>query len=214
MTHSIGDLFGREREARPTRSIQASIEIAATPEVVFRALADPRELVAWLGDAPVSEERAAASPSTPLAPPRGGARWLAHVRAPDGTPGTVSGEFLHVVPPRSLATTWSASWNRFVRDEVTFDLAPIDVAGVAGTRVTVTHRHRSDVLFREPTIASARAVADADGDAWAALLARLAAYVAMSSAFARWGAGSGDDFSQAFGALHRRVVDIHQGESA
>ena len=214
MTHSIGDLFGREREPRPTRSIQASIEIAATPDVVFRALADPHELVAWLGDAPASEEHDAASPFTPHVQPRGGVRWLAHVRAPDGTPGTVSGEFLHVVPPCSLATTWSASWNRFVRDEVTFDLVPIDVAGVAGTRVTVTHRHRSDVLFRAATIASARAVADADGDAWAALLARLAAYVAMSSAFARWGTAPGDDFTQAFGALHRRVVDIHQGESA
>ena len=84
-----------------------------------------------------------------------------------------------------------------MRDEVTFDLTPIDVAGVAGTRVTVTHRHRSDVLFREATIASARAVADA-----------------VSSAFARWGVAPNDDFTQAFGALHRRVVDIHQGESA
>jgi hypothetical protein len=70
------------------------------------------------------------------------------------------------------------------------------------------------MLVREATIASARTVVDADGDAWVALLARLATYVAMSSAFARWGAAAGDDFTQAFGALHRRVVDIHQGESA
>ena len=231
MTHSIGDPFGRERAPESTRSIQASIEIAAPPDVVFRALADPQELVAWLGDLPASDTThgspsapqrdpaseghdTAPSPFVPLAYPRGGASWLAHVRAPDGTPGTVSGEFLYVVPSRSLTTTWAASWNRFVQDEVTFALAPIDVAGMAGTRVTVTHRRRSDPLLREATIASARPIADAGEDTWAALLARLAAYVATSSALARFGVPSGDDLTQAFGALHRRVVAIHQGESA
>ena len=215
MTHSIGDPFGRERAPESTRSIQASIEIAAPPDVVFRALADPQELVAWLGDLPASEGHdTAPSPFVPLAYPRGGASWLAHVRAPDGTPGTVSGELLYVVPSRSLTTTWAASWNRFVQDEVTFALAPIDVAGMAGTRVTVTHRRRSDPLLREATIASARPIADAGEDTWAALLTRLAAYVATSSALARWGVPSGDDLTQAFGALHRRVVAIHQGESA
>lgn len=226
MTYSIGDPFGVRREAEPTRSIQASIEIAAAPAVVFRALADPRELVAWLGDAPTrdaptapshdraSEEHAATSSPVPLAYPRGGAGWLAHVRAPDGTPGTVSGEFLYVVPSRSLTTTWSASWNRFVQDEVTFELTAIDLAGVAGTRVTVTHRRREHLLVREATIASARSAADAGGDAWVALLARLATYVATTNALAHCGIASDDDFTQAFGALHRRVVAIHQGESA
>ena len=230
MTHPIGDPFGRVREARPTRSIQASIEIAATPDVVFRALADPHELVAWLSDAPVSdashasrsapshdpasEERDATSPSAPFAYPRDGASWLAHVRAPDGTPGTVSGEFLYVVPSRSLTTTWAASWNRFVQDEVTFELAPADVAGVAGTRVTVTHRQRTHWLVREATIASAHTLPAADGDAWPALLARLAAYVATTNAFSYCGIASEDDFTQAFGALHRRVVAIHQGDRA
>ena len=228
MTHPIGDLFGREPEPAPRRSIQASIEIVATPDIVFRALADPRELVAWLGDAPAHdaplappgeqrnepEHDGAPPPSAPYRYLRGGASWLAHVRAPDGTPGTVSGEFLYVVPSRSLTTTWAASWNGFVQEEVTFELAPVDVAGVTGTRVTVTHHQRSHMLVREATIASARSVVDAGGDVWVALLARLATYVAMSSAFARWGSGSGDDFTQAFGALHRRVVDIHQGESA
>lgn len=230
MTHPIGDPFGWERAPERPRSIQASIEIAATPDVVFRALADPHELVAWLGDAPASdpargspsapshdrgrEERDATSPSAPFVYPIGGASWLAHVRAPDGTPGTVSGEFLYVVPSRSLTTTWAASWNRFAQDEVTFELSPVDVAGVPGTRVTVTHRRRGHMLVREATIASARVVADADGETWATLLARLAAYVATLSALARWGIPCGDDFTQAFDALHRRVVAIHQGDSA
>jgi uncharacterized protein YndB with AHSA1/START domain len=226
MTRSIGDSFASTREATP-RSIQASIEIAATPDVVFRALADPHELVAWLGDAPTLDpprvpspdpggenEEGDVAPSVPLAYPRGGAGWLAHVRAPDGTPGTVSGEFLYVVPARSLTTTWSASWNRFVQDEVTFGLVPIDIAGIAGTRVTVTHRRREHLLIREATIASARAVADADGDTWVALLARLSTYVATTNAFSHCGIASDDDFTRAFAALHRRVVAIHQGDSA
>jgi uncharacterized protein YndB with AHSA1/START domain len=230
MTYSIGDPFGPTREAAP-RSIQASIEIAATPDVVFRALADPRELVAWLSDAQSSDAPSrspsmpsqeaasdgrdvATSPSVPFAPPRGGASWLARVRAPNGSPGTVSGEFLHVVPSRSLTTTWSASWHRFAQDTVTFDLAPVDVAGVAGTRVTVTHHRRADSLLRDATIASARSIADAEGDPWAPLLTRLATYVALTNAVSRSGIASEIDFTQAFGALHRRVIAIHQGDSA
>lgn len=222
MTHSIGDLFGQEQRPEPSTVIQVSVEVAATPNVVFRALADPRELVAWLSDAPPSDAShgSPAEPSRDTASdvsftyPRGGAGWLAHVRAPDGTPGTVSGEFLYVVPSRSLTTTWSTSWNRFKQDEVTFELTPLDVAGEAGTRVTVTHRRTARMLVRGATIASARTVADAEGDAWVALLARLATYVAATHALARWGIGSGSDLSQAFDALHRRVVDIHLGESA
>ena len=101
-----------------------------------------------------------------------------------------------------------------MQDEVTFELTPIDVAGAAGTRVTVTHRRKGDMLVREATIASARADAEAEGDTWTALLARLAAYVATTNALARWGITPRGDLTQAFGALHRRVVDIHLGESA
>jgi uncharacterized protein YndB with AHSA1/START domain len=206
MTHPIGDRFGLERAPEPARTIQASVEIAAPPDVVFRALADPRELAAWLGDTH--------SGGVLHGSPSGEARWLAHVRAPDGTPGTISGEFLAVVPSRSLVTTWAASWNRFVQDEVTFQLAPIDVAGVAGTRVTVTHHRRSDRILRDATIASARAMAAAEDDAWAALLAQLSAYITAIDARARWGDQAGGDLTQSFDALHRRVVAIHQGESA
>ncbi len=231
MTHPIGDRF--EYVPPQTREVHASVEIEAPPDVVFRALADPRELVAWLGDMPSSDTPSAddgthGSPgdssrdaghdesddrASPFTYPVGGAGWLAHVRDPDGTPGTVSGEFLYVVPSRSLTTTWSASWNRFVQDEVKFDLVPIDVAGVAGTRVTVTHRRRSAMLVRDATIASARTGAEPASDTWAALLARLAAYVATRNALASFGIATGD-LAQAFGTLHRHVVAIHQGESA
>ena len=227
MTQSFGDRFPYPSPPE-AREVRASVDIEATPDVVFRALADPRELVAWLGDMP--SHGAAQEPEDPAREraddgderddagssftyPIGGAGWLAHVRAPDGTPGTVSGEFLYVVPSRSLTTTWSASWNRFGQEEVRFELAPIHVAGVAGTRVTVTHRHRKVMLVREATIASAQTGANAERDAWGAVLARLAMYVATRNALASSGIATGD-LAQAFGALHRRVVAIHQGESA
>lgn len=232
MTHSFGDRFGYPPQPE-AREVRASVEIEAPPEVVFRALADPRELVAWLTDMPStdaspSDDPAHGSPSDPpheaanderddagprFTYPIGGAGWLAHVRAPDGTPGTVSGEFLYVVPARSLTTTWSASWNRFAQEQVKFELVPIDVAGVPGTRVTVTHGRRRAMLVRESTIASARTGANAEDAAWAAVLARLALYVATRNALASTGIATGD-LAEAFGALHRRVVAIHQGESA
>ena len=227
MTHPFDDRFGYP-PLPDVREVRASVEIEAPPEVVFRALADPHELVAWLTDMPSSDapppDGAHESPNDPLDDgrddsrpsftyPIGGAGWLAHVRAPDGTPGTVSGEFLYVAPPRSLTTTWSASWNRFAQEQVKFELVPIDVAGVPGTRVTVTHGRRSATLLRDATIASAHTGADADSDTWSALLARLAAYVATRNALASSGIATGD-LAQAFDALHRRVVAIHQGESA
>jgi hypothetical protein len=70
------------------------------------------------------------------------------------------------------------------------------------------------MLVREATIASARVIAVADGEGWVALLARLAAYVATTNALAHCGIPSDDDFTHAFGALHRRIVAIHQGDSA
>ena len=42
-----------------------------------------------------------------------------------------------------------------MQDQVTFELTPIEVAGGAGTRVTVTHRTQSTHVLREATRASA-----------------------------------------------------------
>jgi len=220
MTHPIGDRF-REPWSAPARVVHASIDIAAAPDVVFRALSDPRELVAWLGDAGAADAPHEGSgddsgdvspPRAPFTYPIGGASWLAHVRAPDGTPATVSGEFLYVVPPRSLVTTWSASWNGFVQDEVTFELTPIEIAGGAGTRVTVTHRTRGQRVLREATRASASVPRITQDDIMNTLLARLAAYVTMR-ALVHPGDPSGSDIAHAFDALHRRVVAIHSGET-
>ena len=131
--------------------------------------------------------------------------WRAPAVAPDGTSGTVAGEYQLVLPPHVLETTWRASWNDFATERVRFQLAPADVAGVAGTRVTVTHtRTGARLLATTSAITSAAAHAEP----WSALLARLAAYVATASALARWPGrdGASDD---SFAALHRAVLDLH-----
>jgi uncharacterized protein YndB with AHSA1/START domain len=238
MTQPIGDRFDPEPE--PARVVRATVEIAAPPEAVFRALSDPRELAAWLGgEDPRTDPRVEPlheahddPPDDPPDDPRDdrhhaptsrppserdyippGMSWFAHVVAPDGTAGTVSGEYLSVAPPASLTTTWAASWNRFVQERVRFDLVPIDVGGVAGTRVTVTHTH-AELRVHATTSTVARASDRVGDDAWPSLLARLAAYVATRAALAQWGAAPDGDRTHWFDALHRRVVAIHQGDSA
>lgn len=212
MTHSIGDRF--EMEPEPARMVLASVEIAAPPDAVFRALADPRALAAWLGGADPHDDRRDAPAASPPHEMNPGGSWLAHVLAPDGMPGTVSGEYLYVVPPRSLTTTWAASWNRFVQEEVSFQLVPIEVGGTPGTRVTVTHRRRAGMLVGHTTVGTVRGAGAIEDDIWPTWLAQLAVYVATWTALARWGTPPEGDATDRFDALHRRVVAIHQGESA
>ena len=198
--HPIGDPI--ERPAEPAEVVRESIDIAAPPADVFRALAEPRELAAWLGGgqpppaAPDAADKPSARPATVPA-----TRWDARVLAPDGTAGVVTGEYGAVVPPRLLETSWRASWNDFVPERVRFELVPIEVGGVAGTRVTVTHT-RATMQWHAPSSAFRGALAHAN--VWPTFLARLAAYVA-TAALGRWDAAPPGTFD----ALHRAVVQLH-----
>lgn len=208
MRHVTGDPI--EAPAEPAGIVRASVDIAAPAAEVFRALVEPRELAAWLGGEPVP-------PSPPDQPeprdeppghhshPLPGARWHTPAVAPDGTSGTVTGEYLLVLPPHVVETTWRASWNDFATERVRFQLAPIDVGGVAGTRVTVTHT-RAEARLRAPSAAFVGAAASAN--VWPSFLARLAAHVATVSALARW-SGRNASPNDSFDALHRAVVDLH-----
>lgn len=178
--------------AEPAGIVHASVDIAAPPAEVFRALVDPHELAAWLGGESPDADRAAA----PVRTPAPGTRWRAPAIALDGTTGTVAGEYLSVVPPHRLETTWRASWNDFAPERVRFELVPIVVAGAEGTRVEVTHT-RAAARLHATTAALSHAGADAP-NAWPTLLARLAVHVAI--------AAPGD----AFDALHRAVVELHR----
>ena len=202
MRYVTGDPI--ESPAEPAGIVRASVDIAASAMEVFRSLADPRELAAWLGGEPTSADPRDEPPGD-RAHPLPGAAWSAPAIAPDGTRGTVAGEYVLVFPPHVVETTWRASWNDFAIERVRFQLAPVDVGGVAGTRVTVTHT-RAEARLLAPSSAFAGTAALAD--AWPAFLARLAAHVATASALVRWSGRDGTP-TESFDALHRAVIDLH-----
>ncbi|GJG89149.1 hypothetical protein tb265_43300 [Gemmatimonadetes bacterium T265] len=129
---------GRPNEATsparggPVRGVaRASVDVAAPPERVFEALTDPAELAAWWGG---GEGRA----RDWRADVRPGGRWRARTTDAAGREGTVGGEYRVVDPPRTIETTWEADGDAGP-STVRYDLAPVEVGGAPGTRVTVTH---------------------------------------------------------------------------
>jgi len=183
--------------------VRATIDIAAPIDEVFRALADPQELAAWLGEGTPAGERSDEPPHAHV-----GTSWRAHVLAPDGTAGVVLGQYAYVVPPHFLESTWEASWNQYVRERVSFSLVSVEVGGVAGTRVMVTHT-RAAARLHVTTSTLSRTNDVSTAEAWASSLPRLAAHVAASSSVARWGSPHTGTPDAWFDALHRAIVDTH-----
>ena len=150
-----------DRAPGADRIVRATIDIAASPEDVFHALTDPRELAAWLGgiDDVADAEWA---PDAAV-----GTSWSAPVIAPDGAMGVVRGEFLVVDSPCRLVSTWHASWDHYARTVVRYELEPVEVDGRAGTRVTVIHSAPAACASHASHFGAAR-------DSWTLMLARLA----------------------------------------
>jgi uncharacterized protein YndB with AHSA1/START domain len=113
-------------------TVQSTIEIAAPPERVFDALTDPEELAGWLGP----NEELSHDWSVDLRP---GGSWRARTTDGDGRDGSMHGTYLVVDRPRRLELTWNDQ-SELGESRVRFDLVPADVAGVPGTRLTVTHQ--------------------------------------------------------------------------
>jgi uncharacterized protein YndB with AHSA1/START domain len=112
-------------------TVQSTIEIAASPERVFDALTSPGELASWLGP----NEQISHDWSVDLRP---GGAWTARTTDAEGRPGTMHGTYLVIDRPRRLELTWNDE-NDLGESRVRFDLLPAEVAGVPGTRLTVTH---------------------------------------------------------------------------
>jgi uncharacterized protein YndB with AHSA1/START domain len=108
------------------------VEIAAPIDEVFDALTNPGELAVWLG----GEAPDIAGGWTPE--PGAGSSWRSPAISPDGTRGSVEGEYL-VVTRHRVETTWRSSWDDGTPSRVRYDLEPVELDGVLGTRVTVTH---------------------------------------------------------------------------
>ena len=110
-------------------TILASVEIAATPERVFRAITAPDEIVRWWGQDDVYRTTKWDSDF------RVNGRWRAEGVGADGVPFSVEGEFLEIDPPRKLVQTWKPQWDGGHATKVSYVLEPID----SGTRVVVRH---------------------------------------------------------------------------
>jgi uncharacterized protein YndB with AHSA1/START domain len=150
-----------DRAAAPEGVVRAVIEIAATPEDVFAALTNPRELAAWLGG--VDDY----SPAEWNDDPTVGASWRSPAIGPDGAHGAVRGELLVVDAPRRLVSTWHASWDHYARSIVRYELEPAQVDGIAGTRLTVIHSAPAARMQHTSQFGATR-------DGWTLMLARLA----------------------------------------
>jgi uncharacterized protein YndB with AHSA1/START domain len=138
-------------------SVLATVDVAASPERVFRALSDPKELVEWWG-----------SPETYRAHTyhsdfRVGGRWRVEGTSATGQPYSVSGEFLDISPPRRLVQTWTYDWEaNHPPTRLTYVLDGI----AGGTRVTV---HHEGFLTREGCASH--------GSGWERVLQWLESYV-------------------------------------
>lgn len=108
--------------------VLATVEIAATPERVFRALTSPEEIVRWWG-----EEELYRTTSWNADFKVGGA-WRAEGRGADGEPFHVEGTYLEIEAPRKLVQTWRPSFDEG-ETTVSYLLEPTDV----GTRITLRH---------------------------------------------------------------------------
>ena len=114
-------------------TILASVEIAAPPERVFRAITTS-EITEWWG----SPELYRTTEYT--ADLRAGGRWRSAGVGNDGHAFSVEGEFREIDPPRKLVQTWRAAWDGGNETTITYRLEAIP----EGTRLTLRHEGFGD----------------------------------------------------------------------
>jgi uncharacterized protein YndB with AHSA1/START domain len=122
-------------------ALVSEIHIDASPERVFKALIDPKQVLQWWTspDCPIEDFSIA---------PRTGGRWRYDTRQTKNNVNGVSkfhceGEVLEYDPPRVLAYTWIANWHErpAQRTAVRWELA----ASKGGTLLRVTHSGLADL---------------------------------------------------------------------
>jgi uncharacterized protein YndB with AHSA1/START domain len=112
----------------------ATIDIAAPPERVFRAVTS-EELTRWWG----SEDTYRTTRWS--GDVRKGGAWRTEGVGRDGKPFAVHGEFLEVDPPRTLVQTWNYDWDTNASTTtITWRFETIP----GGTRVVVRHEGFGD----------------------------------------------------------------------
>jgi len=140
-------------------TILATVEIAAPPERVFRALSS-KEIVEWWG----SDDLYRTTEWT--GDVRVGGRWKCVGKGADGKPFSVGGEYVEVDAPRKLAHTWESDWDP-TRTTVSYRLEPIE----GGTLVTLRH-----------TGFTSRESCRGHGDGWVRVLGWLTSHLTKQAA--------------------------------
>lgn len=116
--------------------IHASIDVAAAPADVFRAIASPEVAEWWGSDDTYRVEKWTGDV-------RVGGAWQADTRSATGGPVMiVRGTFVVVDPPRVLEHTWEPSWEKGLITTVRYELTPTP----SGTRVDVIHSGFGEAL--------------------------------------------------------------------
>lgn len=110
-------------------AIVTEIHINATPEGVFQALVDPRQVPQWWGQGGVYR---CTQFDLDL---RVGGMWRSTGVGPDGGRFEVRGEYLEIHPPRLLVYTWIASWTGDAKTIVRWELS----ATKGGTLIKLRH---------------------------------------------------------------------------
>ena len=124
---SINDTRARAVADLAEGLVLASVDVAATPERVFHALAS-KEITDWWVRPGVFDTREWTGDV------RAGGRWRASGMT-RGEPYVQEGEFLEVEPPRWLVHTWERAGKPDVASTVTYLVEPMD----GRTRVTLRH---------------------------------------------------------------------------
>jgi uncharacterized protein YndB with AHSA1/START domain len=109
-------------------TILASVEIAAPPERVFRALTSD-DITRWWG----SDDLYRTTKFT--ADLRVGGKWRSDGQGADGSPFHVEGEYVTIDPPHLLVHTWKPAWEEGAPTTITYRLEATSI----GTRLTLRH---------------------------------------------------------------------------
>jgi uncharacterized protein YndB with AHSA1/START domain/uncharacterized protein YciI len=110
-------------------TILASVEIAAAPDRVFRALTSPEEIVRWWGSEELYKTTSWTSDF------KVGGAWRAEGMGSDGRKFAVVGKYLEIDPPKKIVQTWQPDFDDNQVTTITYLLEPIE----QGTRVVLRH---------------------------------------------------------------------------
>lgn len=135
--------------------VLASVEIAAPPERVFKALTSAEDVMRWWGGS------ASHRITKWEADVRSGGKWRADGKSQNGGAYQIHGEYIEVDPPRKLVFTWRPDWDAPNETRVTYILEPLET----GTRLTLRHE---GFAGRAPMCRN-------HGDGWTHVLGLLAA---------------------------------------